>query len=115
MTDLIPLIPLIALIALKALFSLIPVTKRYSPLRGLTSSSSGGLRPSAEAFFALRAKKELIMLFWTIFGNFWCPVVTLVTFSSNISNFEINTKKTKKNPPPKKNSKFFKIQKFKKV
>ena len=32
-------------------------TRRYSPLRGLTSSSCGGLRPSAEAFFALRAKK----------------------------------------------------------
>ena len=59
-------------------------TRRYSPLRGLTSSSCGGLRPSAEAFFALRAKKELIILFWPIFGNFWCPVVTVVTFSSNL-------------------------------
>ena len=36
-------------------------TRRYGPLRGPTSSSCGGLRPSAEAFFALRAKKELIM------------------------------------------------------
>ena len=59
-------------------------TRRYGPLRGPTSSSCGGLRPMAEAFFALRAKKELIMLFWPIFGNFWCPVVTLVTFSSNL-------------------------------
>ena len=71
-------------------------TKRYGPLRGPTSSSCGGLRPSAEAFFALRAKKELIMLFWPIFGDFWCPVVTVVTFSSNLSNFERNPKKTEK-------------------
>ena len=61
-------------------------TRRYGPLRGPTSSSCGWLWPSAEAFFALRAKKELIVLFGPIFGNFWCPVVTLVTFSSNISN-----------------------------
>ena len=33
------------------------------------------------------------MLFWVIFGNFWCPEVTLVTFSSNISNFERNPEK----------------------
>ena len=76
--------------------SVLILTRRYSPLRGLTSSSCGGLRPSAEAFFALRAKRELIMLFWPIFGNFWCPVVTLITFSSNISNFERNHKKNKK-------------------
>ena len=30
-------------------------TRRYLPLRGPTSSSCGGLRPLAEAFFALRA------------------------------------------------------------
>ena len=36
----------------------------------------------------LRAKKELIMLFWPILGHFWCPVVTLVNLSSNLSNFE---------------------------
>ena len=49
-------------------------TRIYGPLRGPTSSSCGG--PN--------------------FGNFWCPVVTLVTFSSNIGNFERNPKKTKK-------------------
>ena len=43
-------------------------TRRYGLLRGPTSSSCGGLWPSAEAFFALRAKKELFMLFWPIFG-----------------------------------------------
>ena len=57
-------------------------TRRYSPLRGPTSSSCGGLRPSAEAFFALRAKKELIML----------------------SNFERNPKKPKKSKKKQKNS-----------
>ena len=61
-------------------------TRRYGPLRGPTSSSCGGLWPLAEAFFALWAKKELFMLFWPIFGNFWCPVVTMVTFSSNHGN-----------------------------
>ena len=81
-------------------------TRRYGPLCGPTSSSCGGLRPSAEAFFALWAKKELIILFWPIFGIFWCPVVTLVTFSSNISN---------NNQKKKKIQKFQKIQKFKKV
>ena len=34
-------------------------TRRYSPLRGLTSSSCGGLRHMAEAFFALQAKKGI--------------------------------------------------------
>ena len=41
-------------------------------------------------------KRALIMLFWPIFDNFWGPLVTLVTFSSNISNFERNSKKPKK-------------------
>ena len=65
---------------------IIGYTRRYGPLHGPTSSSCGGLHPSAEAFFALRATKELFMLFWPIFGNFWCSVVTMVTFSSNLSN-----------------------------
>ena len=51
------------------------------------------------------------MLFWTIFGNFWCPVVNLVTFSSNLCNFERNPKK----PQNKKQfNKFPKIKKPKK-
>ena len=32
------------------------------------------------------------MLFWPILGYFWCPVVTLVYFSSNLSNFKKNPK-----------------------
>ena len=51
------------------------------------------------------------------FGNFWCPVVTLVTFSSNLSDFERNPKKpkkSKKNPKiKKKNQKIKKIEKKK--
>ena len=65
-------------------------TARYA---GLLLAPAEGF---SRGFVSLRAKKELIMLFWPVFGNFWCPVVTLVTFSSNISNFERNTKKTKK-------------------
>ena len=61
--------------------------------------------PLAEAFLALQAKKELIMLFWKIFDNFWCLIVTLVTFSSNLSKFERNPKKPKKS---KQNSRHFK-------
>ena len=50
------------------------------------------------------------------FWRFWCPVVILVYFSGNLSNFERNPKKPKKNPKnPKKTYKFQKIQKFKKV
>ena len=63
-------------------------TRRYSPLCGPTSSSCGGLWPSAEAFFLLRAKKKLFTLFLLILGYFWCLVVTSVTFSSTLSNFE---------------------------
>ena len=46
-------------------------TARYA---GFTSSSCGGLWPAAEAFFALRAKKELFMPFEQIkelFMLFW--------------------------------------------
>ena len=72
--------------------------------------------PSA-TFFALLAKKKFIMPFWTILGNFGSSVVALVTFSSNLLNFEKNPKKFKtyKNNPKKfknlKNSKKLKIQK----
>ena len=48
------------------------------------------------------------MLFWPIFDNFWCPVVTLVAFSSNLSNFERNPKKPKKKEEEKKKKKISK-------
>ena len=41
--------------------------RRYGRLRGPTSSSCGGLWPSAGDFFA-RAKKGLVILFWQTFG-----------------------------------------------
>ena len=68
-------------------------TARYA---GFTSSSCGGLWPPAEAFLALLAKKGPFMLFWLTLGNFWCSVVTSVTFSSPLSNFEKNPKNPKK-------------------
>ena len=49
---------------------------RYAGLL-LAPAEGFGLRP--RAFFALRAKKGLIMLFWPILGHFWCPVVIFVT------------------------------------
>ena len=56
------------------------VTRRYGPLAASVAALRGPTL--AEAFFALRAKKEIIMLFWPSLGNIWCPVVTLVTFST---------------------------------
>ena len=38
------------------------------------------------------------MRFWPILGHFLRSVVTLVSFSSNISNFEKNANIIKKNP-----------------
>ena len=78
----------------------------------LAPAEGFGLQP--RLFFALRAIKELFMLFWPIFGNFWCLVVIVVTFSGNLSNFERNQKKTKKSKR-KKRKKFKKIKKIKKI
>ena len=81
-----------------------PCTKRYGPLRRPTSSSCGGLWPRLFLPFG-----QIFLAFyavWPIFGKFVCPVVTLVTFSSNHSNF-------KGNPPPKKVQKNPKIKKIK--
>ena len=84
--------------------------KYYQKIRPATRAYFQLLRrASAEAFFALQAKKELIMRFWAIFGNFWCLVVTLVIFSSNLCNFERNPKKPKK--IQRKSKKFHKISK----
>ena len=61
-----------------------------------TARYAGLLLAPAEGFdrgsFCPSKKKKLIMLFWFILGHFWCSVVTLVTFSSNLNNFK------KKNP-----------------
>ena len=45
-------------------------TARYG---GLLLPPAKGFWPLAEVFFALRAKNELIMLFWPIYGLFWGP------------------------------------------
>ena len=49
-------------------------------------------------FLPFRQKKGLIMLFWPIFGNCRCPIITLVTFNSNLSNYERNPKNEEINP-----------------
>ena len=91
------------------LYGVLEDTARYAGVL-LAPAEGFGLRTSL--FFAFfRAKKEVIMLFWPFFGNFWCPVVTLVTFSSYISNFERNPKKTKKIQKIQINSKNFKKSK----
>ena len=82
------------------------------------------LAPAAKDFFALQAKKKSLLcgIGPFFFCNFWCPVETLVTFSSDHSNFEGNPKKPK-NPKiiqklKKKNKKTLKrskqLKKFKK-
>ena len=38
--------------------------------------------------FLAFVQKKLIMLFWPILGLLWCPVGPLLTFNSNLSNFE---------------------------
>ena len=66
-----------------------PATRAYFQLLRRASAFGRGLH------FALRAKTGLIMLFWPILGHFWCPVVTLITFSSNLMQyiFFLNLKK----------------------
>ena len=59
-------------------------------------SSSGYCRGrlSVKAFRAL--KKRALTLFVLILSRFSCSVVTFVTFTSNLSNFERNPKKNPK-------------------
>ena len=93
----------------KAVLYRLDDTAGYAGL--LLGPAEGSLWPSAEAFFALWAKKRILLCcfspFLAFFGVFWCPVVPLVTFSRNLSNFERNPKKPKKI--------FLKILKFQKI
>ena len=74
-------------------------TRGYSPLRGLTFSSCGGLWHSDEAFFCPLGKKRAFHAVCAFLGHLWCSVVT---FGSTISN---PTKKTfKKSYKIKKNT-----------
>ena len=95
--------------------SYFPGTKRYSPLSELTSSSCGGFWPLAEAFFVLRAKKKsFFTLIVLILGNFWCSVVTSVTFLVTLVTLK-SSKKFQKSKKIKKFQKFQKIQKIAKI
>ena len=73
---------------------------------GLLLAPAEGFGLCPRPFLPFKQKRELFMLFWPIFGNFWSPVVTLVTFGSNLSHFEGNPKK-----PQKSTKKSKKIQK----
>ena len=56
----------------------------------------------------LAPAEDLMMLFWPILDHFWCPVVTLITFSSRQEKFKENPKKSKnfkKSKNPKKSQK----------
>ena len=70
------------------------VTRRYSLLRGLTSSSCGGKKVLLMLF---RQKKPFMLLFVHILRHFWCSVIILVTVSSNLSNFGKKISPAKKN------------------
>ena len=58
---------------------------RYAGLL-LAPAEGFGLQP--RPFFALRAKKGFLCLFWPNFSHFWWSVVTSVNVSSNLSNFK---------------------------
>ena len=80
-------------------------TARYASLL-LAPGEGFGLQ--TRFFFALWAKKELFMMSWRLlwcFGNFWCRLVTVLTFSSNISKKKQKSKKNKKNQKKSKNAK----------
>ena len=65
--------------------------RRYSPLRGLISSS-------AESYgrgYFFGQKKRAFMLLVLILGQFCCSLVPSVTLSSDLSNFNKNPKKSK--------------------
>ena len=74
---------------------------------GFTSSSCGGLRPRGET----GQNKSFFLMFCLTLGQFWCSVLTSVTFSSALRNFQKNPKNPKKSQ---KNPKYHKISKIKK-
>ena len=74
---------------------------------GFTSSSCGGLRPRGET----GQNKSFFLMFCLTLGQFWCSVLTSVTFSSALRNFQKNPKNRKKSQ---KNPKYPKISKIKK-
>ena len=73
-------------------FCYVKKTRSNSLLCRLSSRSCGGLRPLAEAFFVLWAKKKPFTLCVPIVGHFWCSVIFSAIFSSNLRNFKISQK-----------------------
>ena len=65
------------------LLKILEYKARYARLF-LVPAEGFGLRPGLSLPFG--QKRALFMLFWPIFGDFGCPVVTVVTFSSNRGN-----------------------------
>ena len=59
-------------------------TARYA---GLLLAPAEGFSLQPRLFLAFGQKRP-ILLFWPILGNFWCQVVTLVTFCSNLTSFK---------------------------
>ena len=62
--------------------SALQATRRYDPLCRPTSSSC------IDRASAFGQKKSLLCCFGPLFEIFWCPVVILLIFSSNLSNLE---------------------------
>ena len=86
---------LLQILAISPFQALLEDTARYAGLL-LAPAEDFGLRP--RLFLPFRQKRSLLCCFGPFLGGFWCPVVTLVTFSSNLSTFERNPKKKRKNP-----------------
>ena len=89
------------------------MTRKYSPLRyaGLFLAPEEGFGLWQRLFLARWARKELLTLFVLVLGHVWCSVVTSVTFSSNVSNFEQNPKNPKMSNKIKKSNNFKKTKK----
>ena len=84
--------PQVKVVADSPLLSKLEDTARYA---GLLLAPAQGFGRGRGFFCPSGKKKSFFMMFWPIFGNFWCPVVTVVTFISYLSNFEKNSKKSK--------------------
>ena len=85
------------------LFLVCCLNRIFTPLTFVFCSNQK-IRPTTQAYFqllrrALASGRALCCpsgkkkAFYAVLGQFWCPVVTLATFSSNLNNFENNKKK----------------------
>ena len=62
------------------------LTRRYGPLRSLFLAPAEGFGLRPRLFLPFGQKRAVL----AIFEKIYCPVVTLVTFISKVSNFERN-------------------------